>query len=519
MIPHDTLNARILVIDDEESVRDSFKAVLCPATGGGAAVDAAAAALFGEEVVVPRSSSSITFEVDLAAHGRQGLAMVEEAIAAGRPYAMIFCDMRMPGWDGLETVEHIRLIELCAEIVFVTAYSDHSIQSIVEEVGGNVGYHVKPFATEELEQLATKGVLDYNRARELEALMRTLTSIRGEERDVDRLLQLLLGQLCAWLNADSAALAQIGERLTFRAGVGALADPAAALPLIERALAAPTVALEGGALVLPIWEFGVAIAIPRARRITPDRLHLIRLFLEHAAVAIKSGQMAARLAEAQRMSAVGQAVGFIVHDLRGPVGTARQLLALAREGDESVMPREELLDTCDRLLGQAFEMVSDTLAFCRGEMRIAARTIDLGAALADTLQVVRFDLGARGVGLDVSIPAGLAAYADAPRVTRALRNLINNAADALAGRADARVEIGALAVPGGVAVHVADNGPGIPADVLGKLFQPFATGGKQGGTGFGLAIVQQIAEAHHGRVTVTTDSAGTRFTMFLPDGP
>jgi signal transduction histidine kinase len=512
----DTLNTRILVIDDEESVRDSFVAVLSPRAGTSVLLDASAAAFFGAPEPAPPTSSALRFEVDCAANGRKGLALVETAVADGRPYAMIFCDMRMPGWDGKETVEHIRRIDPRAEIAFVTAYSDHTLQSLVEGVGANIGYYVKPFATDELRQLATKSVLDWSRARELENLIRTITSIRGDAGDIDRLLRHLLQQVCAWLDTDSAALARIGDGVQFRAGVGELADPARALPLLER-VSDPGLCHERGALVMPIWEFGVAIALLRGSKITPERLYLLRVFLEHAGVAIKNSEMAAQLADAERMGAVGQALGFVVHDLLGPVGTVRQLLEMVREGDETLMSRDELLLACDRLLGNAFALVDDTLAFSRGGRNVVPAPTQLGQVLTDTLLSARHSLGAQGVVLIVDIPVELIARVDALGVIRIVQNLVSNAGAALADRPGARVSIAALAVQHGVEIRIDDNGPGLPADLVGRLFQPFATKGKTTGTGFGLAIVKQIVVAHGGRISVETGPAGTSFTVFIPD--
>ena len=253
----EALKTRILVIDDEESVRESFRAVLSPGKREGDAVDAAAAALFGNpEPAAARVAAMPPFEVDFAASGKLGLALVEAAVAAKRPYAVIFCDMRMHGWDGLETVERVRRVDARAEVIFVTAYSDHSVNKIVEQVGGNVGYYVKPFAGDELRQLATKSVLDWNRARELEALMDLVTSIRADRNDIDRLLRHLLEQVCAWLDTDSAALAQTGPDLVFRVGVGDFADPTAALPILQRG-AGPEPSVDNGVVVLPISEFRV----------------------------------------------------------------------------------------------------------------------------------------------------------------------------------------------------------------------------------------------------------------------
>ncbi len=88
----------------------------------------------------------------------EGLELVKKSVAAGSPYAVIFLDMRMPGWDGMETAEQIRKFDTKAEIIFVTAFSDNSIDDIVAKAGQNVGYHCKPYASEEITQLATKAV-------------------------------------------------------------------------------------------------------------------------------------------------------------------------------------------------------------------------------------------------------------------------------------------------------------------------------------------------------------------------
>jgi len=189
---------------------------------------------------------------------------------------------------------------------------------------------------------------------------------------------------------------------------------------------------------------------------------------------------------------------------------------MLREGDETMMSRDELLLTCDRLLGNVFALVDDTLAFSRGGRKVSAQSVRLEAALADTLLSARQSLRASGVALVLEIPAGLVAHADPLGLVRIVQNLVNNAGGALAGRPGARVTVAALAVPGGVEIRIADNGPGLPAELADRLFQPFATVGKAGGTGFGLAIVKQIVDAHGGRVSVATGPGGTCFAVFLP---
>jgi two-component system, NtrC family, sensor kinase len=511
----EALKTRILVIDDEESVRESFRAVLCPGKREGDAVDAAAAALFGNPEPAVQSAAMPPFEVDFAASGKLGLALVEAAVLAKRPYAVIFCDMRMHGWDGLETVERVRRVDVRAEVIFVTAYSDHSVDEIVEQVGGNVGYYVKPFAGDELRQLATKCVLDWNRARELEALMDVVTSIRADRNDIDRLLRHLLEQVCAWLGTDSAALAQTGRDVVFRVGVGEFADAAAALPILHRG-AGPEPSVDNGVVVLPISEFGLIVALKGDRKITADRMHLLRMFMEHASVAIQNTEMHARLAETQRMSAVGQALAFLIHDMRGPVMTARQLLGFIRDDDESVMSRAELFEASDKLLAEALDLVSDTLAFSRGGTNVQPERVALWDALKTTLESARAALMPRGIQLTWSVPAGLHARLDTARFSRVLRNLISNAAEAIEGLKDPQIRFEAREISGGVEFRVADNGRGLSAEVRAKLFEPFNTAGKRGGTGFGLAIVHQLVQAHGGRISAESGPEGTHFQIFMP---
>jgi two-component system C4-dicarboxylate transport sensor histidine kinase DctB len=99
-----------------------------------------------------------------------------------------------------------------------------------------------------------------------------------------------------------------------------------------------------------------------------------------------------------------------------------------------------------------------------------------------------------------------------------VENLLDNARDALAGEANARIWLEVRTEDSHVQVRVADNGPGVPAEIVDKLFQPFTTEGKAHGTGLGLAIVRNLVQAHNG--TVEYDATGTEggagFIIELP---
>jgi two-component system, NtrC family, sensor kinase len=106
----------------------------------------------------------------------------------------------------------------------------------------------------------------------------------------------------------------------------------------------------------------------------------------------------------------------------------------------------------------------------------------------------------------------------AGQVNQVFMNLMTNAAQALAGREHATITITTSSTPDRVEVKIADNGPGIPAEVLPRIWDPFFTTKDVGeGTGLGLSIVHELVERHGGTIEVATKLAeGTTFTVSLP---
>jgi signal transduction histidine kinase len=106
-----------------------------------------------------------------------------------------------------------------------------------------------------------------------------------------------------------------------------------------------------------------------------------------------------------------------------------------------------------------------------------------------------------------------AVHADRRLLERAVVNLVENALQAIGERGRVQVRVGAA--DGRVGVTVADDGPGMDADVQARVFEPFFST-KTGGSGLGLALVKKIAEDHGGGVSLESGPAGTRVGIWLP---
>lgn len=516
-------NARVLVIDDDEAVRESFREILAPPPARGMALERAGEALFGDRPRAPRFAASVLrFDVDVAANGAQGLESVQHSLAEGRPYAVAFVDMRMPGWDGLETVQQIREHDRHVEIIFVTAYTDHAIDDIVARAGANVGYHCKPFVPDVIRQLATKAVYDWNRTAGLEALIRVMGDLRASARSIDSLLENVLTQVAELLGSHSALVVRRRKDGTFDGVVasGGLRDPRAAEEAIAsmRALDPGEEVLHDDRFVfLPLKAYGAIVAARDDQRpLATDRLPVVRLFLEHAAQAIENVSLHENLLRQEKLSAVGRAVSMISHDLRGPLGNVRNLMQLAQGIESAPESLREIHDLTLASAEEALALVNDLLDFLRNVPPETASTTvaELEAALAPALRAFEREFRAT---IAVQGESTLALHGDRRKLVRVLTNLVRNGLEAQRGKAHAVVTIAVTELPDAIAIDISDEGSGVPANVRAHLFEPFTTHGKSGGTGLGLAIARQIATAHGGSLELrATGPSGTTFRLTLP---
>jgi CheY-like chemotaxis protein len=187
-----TDNRRILVIDDNASIHEDFKTILAPPVDSDS-LNQARAALFGEAPTLP---TQVRYELDFASQGREGFGLVQSAHQVGNPYALAFVDMRMPpGWDGLETIEHLWYADPEIQVVICSAYSDHPWEDVSRRIGetDKLLILMKPFNSIEVVQLANSLTKKWNLARsvkrQIESLAFSVTQRTAELREANERLQ------------------------------------------------------------------------------------------------------------------------------------------------------------------------------------------------------------------------------------------------------------------------------------------------------------------------------------------
>jgi len=148
--------SRLLVIDDNQAIHSDFRKILIPEDHSSDEFKEATAQLF-DDPPTAAAHPAPRFQLDSAYQGRDGLALVQQALGLGAPYALAFVDVRMPpGWDGVETTARIWEVDPDLQVVICTAYSDCSWDDMLDKLGRSDRLVIlkKPFDSVEVLQLA-----------------------------------------------------------------------------------------------------------------------------------------------------------------------------------------------------------------------------------------------------------------------------------------------------------------------------------------------------------------------------
>ncbi len=226
-----------------------------------------------------------------------------------------------------------------------------------------------------------------------------------------------------------------------------------------------------------------------------------------------------QLRQAEKLSALGQMISGVAHELNNPLASVRGYAQLLLAGDGlSPKVRENVLKIAVES-DRAAKLVGNFLAFARaGTARRSL--VNLNDVVHETVTLREFEFRVTAVQLDVKLDASLPlTLADKDKVAHALLNLLGNALQALCEWPRQRsVMVRTAHVKGQIHITVADTGPGVAPEHRSRIFEPFFTTKAVGiGTGLGLSVVHGIMMDHGGRASYSeTQGGGATFTLSFP---
>ncbi len=245
----------------------------------------------------------------------------------------------------------------------------------------------------------------------------------------------------------------------------------------------------------------------------------LSVLASRAALAIENHLYQRELIASERMAALGTMAGMLAHDFRGPMTVIRGYAEtlLDPEQPPSTPEVRERADLIVRMVDRLERMTAETLDFAREGGRVALRSVGIVTTLRDLAEGLPLEFPGLAVDTDVGIDPEVQGSLDVDKLRRAVGNIAANALDAMGGQGRLRLE--ARASEGHLHLVVGDEGPGIPEGIRDRLFEPFVTHGKKGGTGLGLAVARRFVEDHGGSIELLPEGPGARFRIVIPLRP
>ncbi|MBM3877277.1 MAG: cyclic nucleotide-binding domain-containing protein [Verrucomicrobia bacterium] len=223
--------------------------------------------------------------------------------------------------------------------------------------------------------------------------------------------------------------------------------------------------------------------------------------------------------QAERLTLVGRFARTIVHDFKTPLNIISLASELACMEMTSPANRKVAHKRIYRQVLRLTSMMHELLEFTRGTPSgMVLEAMDYGQYIHALAEELKVELLERKVQLELaSEPPSVQVQLAPKRINHLFFNLLNNAVDAMAIKRGGRISLRVSTDGKEVITEVEDTGPGIAPEVASRLFEPFATFGKEQGTGLGLSICRKIVEDHGGRIWTRSEAGrGAIFVIALP---
>lgn len=225
---------------------------------------------------------------------------------------------------------------------------------------------------------------------------------------------------------------------------------------------------------------------------------------------------------AERLTLVERLARTIVHDFRNPLNVIGIAADIAAEEKASKPARQAARDRIRNQVEVLNSLMQELLDFTRAApANIALARLNYATLVRELIVELEAEASRRTIAVEITgEPPAVMLRLDPPRLTRVFMNLFQNSFEALSGRTHGRIRIRFETRSDKVITEIADNGPGIPSELMAHVFQPFVTFGKAHGSGLGLAICERIITEHGGEISAANGpDGGAVFRFSLPRGP
>ena len=228
-------------------------------------------------------------------------------------------------------------------------------------------------------------------------------------------------------------------------------------------------------------------------------------------------RLRSQLIHSERLSAVGQLVSGVAHELNNPLQSILGFTELLIDAEDRPEMRRDLEQVRSEAI-RAGKIVRNLLAFVRrsSSERTLANVNDI---VKTTISLRAYEFGTANIRLFESYGEGLPSVVVNPEeIQQVILNLILNAEQAMrSAHHGGTLTVTTKCVDDVVTIEIQDDGPGVPAALAGRVFEPFFSTKEVGeGTGLGLSIAMGIAEAHGGTLTLVSTDKGACFRLTLP---
>lgn len=250
-----------------------------------------------------------------------------------------------------------------------------------------------------------------------------------------------------------------------------------------------------------------------------EQLRLLTAIGYQTGLAIENVRLYEAAVQSERLAAIGETVATLSHHIKNilqALGAGIDVVEMCLDKDN--LPKaKNSWPIVQRNIGRINELILNMLAFSKDREPLL-ETTNINHVLNECIELVSAKADERSVAVMSDLDDMPAIPADSTGLQHAFMNLLTNALEAVAD------ETGIITVASNydsmnrkVIVRVIDNGSGIPADMLGRIFNPFWSSKGQKGTGLGLAVTRKVIEEHQGKINVkSSPSDGTTFTITLP---